>query len=163
MRVNYEVKTDMQPQMETPLPSDASEQVRRGWYLARVAQCNSCHTPYDEKGNPVAEQSFGGGLRLRGPWDDVVTPNITCHPSGISHYDAAMFIKTMRTGRASGGTRDLATIMPYSYFKKMSDEDLTTLFAFIQSVKPVFHEVDNSEPATYCTICKQKHGLGDRN
>jgi mono/diheme cytochrome c family protein len=163
MRVNFEVQTDMLPQMEPVLPPDASEQLRHGWYLARVAQCNGCHTPYDEKGAPVADKMFGGGLHLKGDWGDVVTPNITCHASGISHYDTAMFIKTIRTGRGSAGVRDLATVMPYSYFRRMSDEDLSSIFAFIHSVKPVFHEVDNSEPATYCTICKQKHGLGDRN
>lgn len=163
MRVGYEVKTDMQPEMEPALQPDATDQIRHGWYLTRLAQCSGCHTPYDEKGKPVADKMFGGGLRLKGEWGDVVTPNITCHPSGISHYDAAMFIKTIRTGRASAGVRDLATIMPYSYFRKMSDDDLSAIFAFIHSVKPVFHEVDNSEPPTFCTICKQKHGLGDRN
>jgi Cytochrome c len=163
MRVNYEVKTNMLPQMEPVLASDASEEVRHGWYLTRVAQCSGCHTPYDENGAPVAEKMFGGGLHLKGDWGDVVTPNITCHASGISHYDVNTFIKTIRSGRGSAGVRDLATIMPYSYFRKMSDEDLTSIFAFIHSVNPVFHEVDNSEPATYCVICKQKHGLGDRN
>jgi mono/diheme cytochrome c family protein len=163
MHVGFEVKTDMHPEMEPVLGSDATDQVRHGWYLVRVAQCNSCHTPYDEKGNALTDQMFGGGLHLKGAWGDVVTPNITCHPSGISHYDTAMFIKTIRTGRSSAGVRDLATIMPYSYFRKMNDEDLSAIFAFIHSVKPVFHEVDNSEPPTFCTICKQKHGLGDRN
>lgn len=163
MRVGYEVKTDMQPEMQPALQPDATDQIRHGWYLTRLAQCSGCHTPYDEKGKPVADKMFGGGLHLKGEWGDVVTPNITCHPSGISHYDAAMFIKTIRTGRASAGVRDLATIMPYSYFRKMSDDDLSAIFAFIHSVKPVFHEVDNSEPPTFCTICKQTHGLGDRN
>lgn len=163
MHLGYEVKTDMQPKMEPPLPPDATDQIRHGWYLVRIAHCNACHTPHDENDNPVSDQMFGGGLRLKGSWGDVVSPNITCHPSGISHYDTAMFIKTIRTGRASAGVRDLATIMPYSYFRKMSDEDLSAIFAFIHSVKPVFHEVDNSEEPTFCNICKQKHGLGDRN
>jgi mono/diheme cytochrome c family protein len=163
MRVNYEVKTSMHPEMEAAVTPDATDQIRRGWYLVRVAQCSGCHTPYDENGAPVADKMFGGGLHFKGDWGEVVTPNITCHPSGISHYDAAMFIKTIRTGRSSGGVRDLATIMPYSYFRRMNDEDLSAIFAFIHSVKPVFHEVDNSEPPTFCVICKEKHGLGDRN
>ncbi len=163
MRVGYEVTTDMAPQMEPALPPNAGDQLRHGWYLVRVAQCNGCHTPYDDKGNPVTDHMFGGGLHLKGDWGDVVTPNITCDPSGISHYDVATFIKTIRTGRSSAGVRDLATIMPFSYFRRMTDEDLSAVFAFIHSVNPVFHEVDNSEPPTYCVICKEKHGLGDRN
>ncbi|MEQ1473536.1 MAG: c-type cytochrome [Candidatus Acidiferrum sp.] len=163
MRLGYEVNTNMYPRMEPVLAADASDQIRHGWYLVRVAHCNACHSPYDEQGSPRAEKMFGGGLHLKGDWGDVVTPNITCDPSGISHYDVDTFIKTIRTGRASAGVRDIATIMPYSYFRKMSDEDLSAIFAFIHSVKPVFHEVDNSEPPTFCTICKEKHGLGDRN
>ena len=163
MRLGYEVQTAMRPEMEPALPPDASDQIRHGWYLVRAAHCNACHSPYDEQGSPRAEKMFGGGLHLKGDWGDVVTPNITCDPSGISHYDVDTFIKTIRTGRASAGVRDIATIMPYSYFRKMSDEDLSAIFAFIHSVKPVFHEVDNSEPPTFCTICKEKHGLGDRN
>jgi hypothetical protein len=163
MRLGYEVQTEMRPEMEPALPADATAQIRHGWYLVRVAHCNACHTPYDEKGSPLAEDMFGGGLHLKGGWGDVVTPNITCDPSGISHYDVATFIKAIHTGRASAGVRDLATIMPYSYFRRMNDEDLSAIFAFIHSVKPVFHEVDNSEPPTFCRICKEKHGLGDRN
>jgi mono/diheme cytochrome c family protein len=163
MKLGFEVKTDMRPEMELLLAPDATDQVRHGWYLVRIAHCNACHTPHDEAGNAQTDQMFGGGRRFQGPWGDVVSANITCHPSGISHYDAAMFINTIRTGRASAGVRDLSTIMPYSYFRKMSDEDLTAIFAYLHSVKPVFHEVDNSEPPTFCKICKQKHGLGERN
>jgi len=74
----------------------------------------------------------------------------------------ATFIK-IRTGRCFAGVRDLATIMPFSYFRRMTDDDLSAIFAYIHSVKPIFHEVDNSEPPTFCKICKQKHGLGERN
>jgi hypothetical protein len=79
---------------------------------------------------------FGGGTRMKGPWGDVVTPNITLDPSGISHYDEVMFIKTIRTGRASGGVRQLNPLMPYSYFKNMTDDDLKAIFAYLRTVKP---------------------------
>jgi len=100
---------------------------------------------------------------MAGPWGDVVTPNITSDPSGISHYDEAMFIKTIRTGHASGGTRELNTFMPYRYFRNMTDDDLKAIFAYIRTVPPVRHHVDNSETPTYCPICRQKHGFGDKN
>jgi len=159
----FPVKVDLHPEMEPQLPADASEQVKHGWYLVRLAGCNDCHTPADEKGNAITAMMFGGGFRFAGPWGDVVSPNITTDPSGIGHYDAAMFIKTIRTGHASGGVRDLNPLMPFSYFRNMTDDDLKAIFAYLQTVKPVRHHVDNSEPPVYCPLCRQKHGFGDKN
>jgi len=45
----------------------------------------------------------------------------------------------------------------------MTDDDLKAIFAYIRTVPPVRHHVDNSEPPTYCPICRQKHGFGDKN
>jgi hypothetical protein len=161
--VPFEIKVDLHPELEPKLAADASEQVKHGWYLVRIAQCNDCHTPYDEAGKARTEMMFGGGQRMAGPWGDVVTPNITPDPSGISHYDEAMFLKTIRTGHASGGVRELNTFMPYRYFGNMTDEDLKAIFAYLRTVPPVKHHVDNSEASTYCPICRQKHGFGNRN
>jgi mono/diheme cytochrome c family protein len=159
----FEVKVDMMPQMEPKYPANGSEQVKRGWYLVRIAQCNDCHTTADN-GNPRTELMFGGGERLVGPWGDVVSANITPDPTGISHYDEAMFIKTIRTGRASGGVRELNPLMPYSYFRNMTDDDLKAIFAYLRTLKPVRHNVDNSEELmTLCPVCRNKHGFGDRN
>jgi len=159
----YEVKVNLHPELEPKLAPDATEQVQHGWYLVRIAQCNDCHTPGNADGTMRTEMMFGGGVRNQGPWGDVVTPNITSDPSGISHYDEAMFIKTIRTGHASGGVRELNTFMPYRYFRNMTDGDLNAIFAYLRTVPPVRHHVDNSEPPTYCPICRQKHGFGDKN
>jgi mono/diheme cytochrome c family protein len=161
--VPFEIKVNLHPEMEPKLAADASEQVKHGWYLVRIAQCNDCHTPYDEGGKARTEMMFGGGQRMAGPWGDVVTPNITSDPSGISHYDEVMFLKTIRTGHASGGVRELNTFMPYRYFRNMTDEDLKAIFAYLETVPPVKHHVDNSEASTYCPICRQKHGFGEKN
>jgi mono/diheme cytochrome c family protein len=159
----FSVKVNLHPEMEPPLPPDSSEQVKHGWYLVRIAQCNDCHTPNDEHGNPRTDMMFGGGARMKGAWGDVVTPNITPDPSGISHYDEVVFIKTIRTGRASGGVRQLNPLMPYSYFRNMTDDDLKAIFAYLRTIKPVRHHVDNSEPPVYCKLCRQKHGFGDKD
>jgi hypothetical protein len=74
-----------------------------------------------------------------------------------------MFIKTIRTGNSSGGVRELNHLTPFSYFRNMTDEDLKSIFAFLQSVKPVKHHMDNSEPPTYYRLCRQNHGFGDKN
>jgi mono/diheme cytochrome c family protein len=159
----FKVEVNMHPEMAPPRPAESSERLRRGWYLARLAACYACHSTRDERLGLVPGTLFGGGLRLTGDWGDVVTPNITSDPSGISHYDETMFIKTIRTGHASGGVRELNPIMPFSYFRNMTDDDLKSIFAYLRTVPPVKHNVDNSEPPTYCRLCRQNHGFGDKN
>jgi glyoxylase-like metal-dependent hydrolase (beta-lactamase superfamily II) len=42
-------------------------------------------------------------------------------------------------------------------------EDLKAMFAYLQTVPPIKHRVDNTEPPTPCKVCGFVHGLGDRN
>jgi hypothetical protein len=101
---------------------------------------------------------FAGGEPF-GP--SVVSANITPDPSGISYYDEKLFIKVMRTGHV--GARPLHAPMPWWFFKNMSDSDLKALYAYLRTVKPVHHRVDNSESATVCKQCNGKHGAGEQN
>jgi hypothetical protein len=94
--------------------------------------------------------------------DTLASANITPDASGIPYYDAPVFIKTIRTG-AVNGIRLLDTTMPWSFFRRMTDRDLSDIFAFLQTLSPVVHNVDNREAATVCPLDGQKHGLGDHN
>ena len=53
--------------------------------------------------------------------------------------------------------------MPWWIFRNMTDDDLKAMFAYLRTLKPVHHLVDNTEPPTQCKLCGQKHGLGNRN
>ena len=46
----------------------------------------------------------------------------------------------MRTGHV--GARPLNAPMPWWFFKNMSDDDLKSIFAYLRTVKPVHHRVD---------------------
>ncbi len=140
------------------VPPDTSSPVKRGEYLVRIAGCSECHTP--EKGmppHPIAGLSFAGGTTF----GEVASANITPDPSGISYYDEALFIEAMRTGRVKA--RGIKLPMPWPIYKNMTDDDLTSVFAYLRTLKPVHHLVDNAEPPTQCKLCGQKHGFGDRN
>src|SRR5580700_8187328 len=91
-KLPYTPKVDFQPEMEPAIPPNATDQVKHGWYLVRIAQCNDCHSPYDKDGDVLPGKMFGGGLTMTGAWGTVVSANITPDPSGIAHYDTAMFI-----------------------------------------------------------------------
>ena len=48
--------------------------------------------------------------------------------------------------------------MPWWFFKNMTDDDLKAIFAYLKTVKPVHHRVDNSETAGECRRCNHKPG-----
>lgn len=163
--LNILVKT-----MPEPLTAHAPEPPRttpeaRGEYLVRsVLLCAECHTPTNEKGQPLPGMEFAGGGSFRDPGqngDLVFSQNITPDPSGIPHYDEAMFVNTLRTGKIPG--RTLNHTMPFQNFKNLTDGDLHDVWSFLKTVPPVQHRISNTDPPTLCPLCGQRHGLGDMN
>jgi hypothetical protein len=111
---------------------------------------------------PVEGLEYGGGNVFDdGRGHTVATANITPDPTGISYYDESLFVEVMHTGRVRA--RKLDDAMPWWAFRGMTDEDLKAVFAYLRTLKPASHRVDNTEPPTFCKVCKQKHGGGDRN
>jgi hypothetical protein len=91
----------------------------------------------------------------------VTASNITPDPTGIPYYDEAIFVQTMRSGQI--GARLLDPVMPWSFYRNLTDDDLKAMFAYLRTLKPVKHAVDNVTPPTMCPICGGTHGLGDKN
>ncbi|MBA3915561.1 MAG: cytochrome c, partial [Acidobacteriales bacterium] len=139
--------------------ADLNDRVSRGRYLAKLASCGTCHTPADKMGRPLPGMELAGGVNVDG--FPTASANITPDASGIGYYDEALFISTMRTGHV--GARALNFPMPWWNFRNMTDEDLKSLFAYLRTVKPVHHRVDNSELATACKLCNGRHGFGNEN
>jgi mono/diheme cytochrome c family protein len=141
-------------------PVSAPDRTQLGAYLTNLAGCIDCHTPAD-KGQPLPGLDYAGGQVFTGKWGSTVSANITPDPSGISYYDEALFIQVMRTGYVQA--RKLDALMPTEQYKGITDDDLKAIFAYLRTVKPVKHRVDNTEPPTYCRLCRAKHGAGDQN
>lgn len=159
--VNYLIKAAPEP-LTAPVPEpDRSTPEKRGAYLVQMATCADCHSPTDDQGQAIPGLDFSGGSFFVGPWVSVASANITPDASGISYYDENHFIQVMRTGMS--GARSLSPVMPTSLFRGMTDSDLSDIFAYLKTLKPVHHRVDNSLPPTYCKLCRQKHGAGDQN
>lgn len=156
--VNYLIRNVPQPVTSAVSGPDPKDVVQRGKYLATMG-CG-CHIPADRSG-PLPGMEYGGGEVLTGPWGSATSANITQDATGISYYDEAKFISVLRTGYV--GARKLNSIMPFGEFQNLTDHDLKAIFAFLKSVAPVRHRVDNSLPPTYCKLCRQKHGAGDQN
>ena len=153
----------LRPLTTAPVPPapDMSDPVQRGEYLVSLAECFDCHTPIDDKGEYIPGLEFAGGRPLVGGWGRVISANLTTDASGIPHYTEELFFKVMRTGNTGG--RELNPVMLWGYFRGMTDEDLKAIFAYLQTLEPVRHNVDNTQPPSYCKLCRGEHGYGDRN
>lgn len=158
--LKYLIRNAPQP-ITAPVPeADLSDPIKRGAHLATLASCTDCHTTM-ERGQPKTELEMAGGFLLDGPSGKVASANITPDASGIPYYDEQLFIEVMRTGLVKA--RKLSPVMPWAFYRNMTDDDLKAIFAYLRTLKPVKHTVDNSEPATDCKVCGNKHGGGDRN
>src|SRR5712664_220808 len=158
--LNFLMQNMPQPVTATVAAPDQSTPVARCAYLVRMAACAECHTP-QEKGRPLPGMDFAGGFIRYEPKGPVASANITPAPSGIGYYNDATFIQALRVGKV--GARPLHASMPWWFYRKMTDDDLKSIFAFLHTLKPVKHQLDNTEPPTYCRQCKQMHGFGRTN
>jgi mono/diheme cytochrome c family protein len=155
-------------QMLKPLPEggpvaapDRSTPAKRGAYLARIADCISCHTPVNGMGMPVTELAYSGGFTLKGPWGRVASSNLTPDPSGLPYYDDVMFLGAFQRGNPGG--RKLNAIMPWGHYAGMAEEDALAIYEWMKTLPKVKHRVDNVEEPTPCKRCGGSHGLGRLN
>jgi mono/diheme cytochrome c family protein len=148
--------------VEGSVVPDLSTPEKRGEYTVTTAICADCHTTRDDQGNVRKGMEFAGGTLM--PYEGratVATANLTPAVNGIPYYTEDLFIQTMRTGRVR--SRQLDAMMPTAFYQHMTDQDLKDIFAYLKTLKPVDHYVDNSLPPTKCPRCGLTHGGGDRN
>lgn len=158
--VKYLVRSAPEP-VTTEVHVDLSSAVSRGQYLVEMASCAECHTA-TKRGQPVRGMEFAGGQVFDEPTGKVASANITQDPAtGIGNYTEETFVKALRTGYV--GTRQLNPLMPWQFYNGLTDEDLKAMYAFLKTVEPVVHSVDNGKPFTACKKCGETHGAGDAN
>ena len=138
--------------------ASASPEQRQGEYLVRIGHCTGCHSANKTGGGVLL---LGGGIVFVRPWGTVASANITPDASGIAYYDEAQFVRTIRTGQV--GARPLSATMPWRFLRRLRDDDLKAIYAYLRTLPPVPHRVDNTEPPTLCPKDGNRHGFGDRN
>lgn len=158
--VKYLIRSVPQPITQPVSSPDRSDRLKWGKYLITIASCNECHTP-QIRGDKEPGLDYSGGFPLQGPWGAVASANITPDSTGIDYYDEALFLQVMHTGYVRA--RKLNSIMPFGEFRGLTDDDLKAMFAYLRTLPPVKHRVDNTLPPTYCKLCRLKHGAGDQN
>lgn len=159
--VRYLIRNAPEP-VTQPVTPDLSTPVKRGEYLVTIGDCAGCHSPRGPHGEPLDALDFAGGGTLDGPLGKVTAANITPDETGIGNYTQEMFVEAMRTGKV-GGVRKLSAIMPWQLMAGLADQDLDDMYAYLRTVKPVKHYVNNVDAPTICKKCGLAHGLGAQN
>jgi mono/diheme cytochrome c family protein len=119
-----------------------AERLARGKYIFNLADCDGCHSPRDFSrfDGPVIESRRGSGTVMppeMGLPGVVAPPNITPDlETGIGKWTDGERVRAIREGVDRDG-RALFPMMPYASFRHMSDEDVYSLVAYLDSLPPV--------------------------
>jgi len=82
-----------------------------------------------------------------GPWGISFSRNLTPDvATGLGSWTEAIFIKAIRTGKDMGEGRAILPPMPWQEFRKMTDEDLGSIFAYLHSLPPVLNAIPDPVP-----------------
>ena len=91
-----------------------------GEYMVNTNDCHLCHGP-ELNGGPHPD-----------PTIKVISPNLT--PGGeVAFWTEEQFITTIRTGTTPGGHELNPELMPWDYYRFMSDDELKAIFMYLQS------------------------------
>lgn len=144
--------------------------IERGSYIVRTAGCHDCHTPWTlgENGpepdmpralsghpaemvmpppptlpeGPWAWMGSASNTAFAGPWGVSFAANLTPDPeTGLGKWTVETFIQAIRTQRHEGKGRPILPPMPAPVYAQLTDEDLSAVFAYLQSLAPFKNRV----------------------
>jgi mono/diheme cytochrome c family protein len=163
-----------EPPAHAASPSDPAR-IARGQYLVTIGGCNDCHTPLKMgpkgpepdmsrmlSGHPeafvISEPAKLSGPQWMiasaptntahsGPWGVSFTANLTPDQNtGLGIWTEEMFIKTLRTGRHMGTSREILPPMPWFNYGKMTEDDLKAVYAYLRSIPAIHNRVPDPLP-----------------
>ena len=129
-----------------------TDKVRYGQYLTNASVCIECHTPVN-RGQIIEGKEYSGGRFF--PFADgsaVVSSNITPDKeTGIGSWTEADFIQRFRAfdkrvNRVDDFVKpgEVNTLMPWSKYSQLTDQDLAAIFAYLQTVKPIPNKIEKT-------------------
>jgi mono/diheme cytochrome c family protein len=111
----------------------ASDQVVRGEYLARAADCVACHSA-------PGRAAWTGGRAFVLPFGTIYSANLTPDKdTGIGQYTDAEWISMMHDGVGHDG-KHLYPVMPYNSYTRVTDEDALAIKAYLFTLPAVHAE-----------------------
>ena len=106
-----------------------------GYLVNEVANCDQCHTPFDmSKMEFSKEKHLAGGQPQKGEEWEIIPPNLTPDPKTghIVNWSEEQFLIRFRSGKVFP-----ESIMPWDLFAEMKDDDLRSMYRYLQSIEPI--------------------------
>jgi hypothetical protein len=146
------VRTMPKPAAFRPIPPK-TDRVAYGEYLTNAASCAECHTPMDGQGTPLPGMEFAGGFAFPLPAGGTVrSANITPDAdTGIGTWTEQQFVDKFKAfdgapiRSLSAAEQRENTVMPWIGYAGMTREDLSAIYAYLRTVKPVVNRVTKHE------------------
>lgn len=152
-------------QVET-ITAELNDKIAQGGYLVRIMGCSDCHTPFKmtEQGPAPDMDRFLAGhpsevplpafdpavtrdyvlfnmtnTAAIGPWGTSFSANLTPANSGIGNWTEEQFGRALREGKYKGlpNGRSLLPPMPWPNYTELTDDEVSAIFAYLQSIRPV--------------------------
>lgn len=149
--MNFIINTiPAKPKFQTIPEKD--DQLAYGKYLITAAACVECHTQ-KEKGQNIAGMEFAGGMEFKFPTGEVLrSPNITPDPkTGIGNWTKEAFVNRFKM-HANGATNvekgGFQTVMPWTMYAGMTDEDLSAIYTYLKSVPAKENKIERFTKAS---------------
>jgi hypothetical protein len=139
------------PEKAAPTTVDTRNTLAYGKLLAETHGCESCHSPEDDNHKPIEALKFAGNVPFpvpSSPGAHVRSANITPDPeTGIGGWSEETFITRFKLyEQAPAEALALKspkhnTLMPWTVFARLSREDLSAIYTYLRTVKPVAQKV----------------------
>src|ERR1700729_4426400 len=114
-----------------------ADQIKRGEYLARAADCLVCHTA-------PGGAAYAGGLAIPLPFGTLYSTNITPDKdTGIGSYSDQDFLDALRRGKRRDGAH-LYPAMPFTSYTYITDADGLAIKAYLFSLPAVHATVPDN-------------------
>ena len=107
--------------------------LERGRQVFATGNCATCHTANGKTAN-------AGGRAIETPFGTVYSTNLTSDPeTGLGRWSFEAFERAMRHGISRDG-HNLYPAFPYTSFARISDDDMLSLYGYLQTLAPVRQE-----------------------
>lgn len=151
-------------------------EVKWGEHLVTVGACHDCHSPKrmtamgpvidtalmlsgHHAGHPEPQVDRAEvqrkGLAVTndlttwvGVWGTSYTANLTPDATGLGNWKKEQFKLALREGKFKGlaGNRTLLPPMPWEMYRNFSDEEISAIFAYLQSIPAIKNVVPEALP-----------------
>ena len=132
--------------------------ILRGKYIVETRGCVDCHSTFDEKGKLNESLNLAGGQKWNlGPYGDFYPKNLTPDKeTGLGNWTYEEFKNAFTHGIKKDGTRMMPFPMPWTAYVGYTEEDIKSVYAYLQSLPPVQNKIPENKPLGFFSYMSAK-------